>query len=694
MPLPFLLGALAVGAGVLGVGGHLAAKDTNERAQRVAEDAQDLYNSAKRSLEQAQNATEKALLKLGYEKKNVLDSSMKVFLNSYEKVKNIELKESVGLDEISNFAIDQQGAIQLREMTDIYSSTIKSGATGATAGAVVALAASGSLTVVTGGLATAGSALLAGEVTAAAGIAGSALSFGAAMTPLAAVAAPVVLFTGISASMKADENLEKANAMYAEAEEASEKMKVSETLCNAISKRSDMFDDLLIDLNSMFAECAGVMAGVIRKKEGRIFKKKLSSNDFTEDELKLMAVTRSLAGAVKSVIDTPILSKDGNIAYESEKTYEQTIEKLPDFNNAVEEVRQIDFEAKPIDATVVSKNNVRANTSSTSNSILGKTRNVFAVVIGIIIASAFASSLALIITQGSEKFWFMNSLSVNTVSLWMVIFSTLTMIIGHLYSEKFINFCGFLEAVGLSLLYVQFCRTVEMMNHYIIFSVIMMIVALVLWNFFDGKKKKWACGSYVSNICFCMASFPFFFLAYALLSKLIGISTGFCLVLSTLVNAFFVFAFMLQTTDSGSFTNNTISKSNQKTNSLTKNDFTIYHDGNIWNFYDKFAHSDAWYTYVNGDNFHTNRGVSFPSKLVDVTSLYGHSNTYPFNEDSDIFLRIGNDNQSQDILRLKTATKYIYYSNFIGGDKVSISFYFDSDNNLLLVGYLLGDLSR
>ncbi|MBU5488796.1 hypothetical protein KQI77_11720 [Clostridium sp. MSJ-8] len=544
MPIPFLLGALAVGAGVLGAGGHLSAKETNERAQRVAEDAQDLYNSAKRSLEQAQNSTEKALLKLGYEKKNVLDSSMRVFLNSYEKVKNIEVKESIGLDEISNFAIDQQGAIQLREMTDIYSSTIKSGATGVAAGSVVALAASGSLTVVTGGLATAGSALLAGEVTAAAGIAGSALSFGAAMTPLAAVAAPVVLFTGISASMKADENLEKANAMYSEAEAASEKMKVSETLCNAISKRSDMFDDLLVDLNSMFAECVGIMAGVIRKKEGRIFKKKLSSNDFTEDELKLMAVTRSLAGAVKAVIDTPILSKDGNIAQESEQIYEQTTEKLPDFNNAVEEVKQIDYKAKP-DAIVVSKNNARTNnTSSTSNSILRKTRNVFAVVIGFILATEFASSLALIITQGSDRVWFMNSLSVNTVSLWLVIFSTFTMIIGHFYSEKFINFCEILEFVGLSLLYVQFCRTIELINHYIIFSVVMMVIAVILFDFFEGKKEKWACGSYVASLFLSLAFFPFFYLAYALLSKFIGISDGFCLALSTVINAFFVLVSM------------------------------------------------------------------------------------------------------------------------------------------------------
>ena len=32
MPLPFLLGAIGVAAGVVGVGGHLSAKETNEEA--------------------------------------------------------------------------------------------------------------------------------------------------------------------------------------------------------------------------------------------------------------------------------------------------------------------------------------------------------------------------------------------------------------------------------------------------------------------------------------------------------------------------------------------------------------------------------------------------------------------------------------------------------------------------------------
>lgn len=353
MPIPFLLAGLSAVAGLAGLGGHMSAKEMNEKAQNISMEAQELYNASKASLEKVQNETEKSLLKLGYSKKKTLDYSMKQFLDLYERIKHISIRESVGLNEISNFKIEPQDVIQLREMSNIYSSSIKSGATGAAAGAVVALAASGSLSIVTSGLSIAGSFLAAGEVSAAAGIAGSALSFGAAMTPLAAIAAPVVLFTGISASMKADENLEKAQAMHAEAEAACEKMKVSETLCKAISDRSEMFNDLLVQLDGMFSECTSLLEEVIRKKYKRIFKKEITSDDFSDNDLKLVAVTRSLAGAVKAVIDTPILTKDGNISDESQEIYNQTTYKLPDFSKAVEEVKAIDYDEKPVIADSV-----------------------------------------------------------------------------------------------------------------------------------------------------------------------------------------------------------------------------------------------------------------------------------------------------------------------------------------------------
>lgn len=323
---------------VLGIGGHLSAKETNEKAQQLATEAQNLYNTAKNSLEQAQKETEAALVALGNRKKAVLENSMEQFLRAYERVKAIKVSESIGLDEISNFKFEQQDALQLQEMSSIYQSAFTSGATGAATGAAIALATSGALPIVTGVLSTAGSALAAGQIGAAVGMTGSAFSFGLAMTPLQAVVAPVVLFTGISSSMKADENLEKAQTMYSEAKAATEKMQISETLCRAIQKRATMFNSLLKELNNLFADCAYLLDQVTLKKSSS-GNATIDVNTLTEEELKLIAVTRALAGAVKAVIDTPMLSSDGTLTAESEDIYDSTKTALPAFRTAVGEVK-------------------------------------------------------------------------------------------------------------------------------------------------------------------------------------------------------------------------------------------------------------------------------------------------------------------------------------------------------------------
>lgn len=532
MPLPFILAGLA---GIIGAGGHLAAKETNEKAQSISQSAQDLYNEAKRSLEQAQNKTEKSLLKLGYAKKNILDSSMHQFLNSYDKIKQIQVNQSVSLDELSRFTFDQQGAIELRKMTDIYAGSIKSGATGAAAGAVVALAASGSLSIVTGGLATAGSALMAGEVSAAAGIAGSALSFGAAMTPLAAVAAPVVLFTGISASMKADENLEKANTMYAEAEAASEKMKVSETLCTGITNRAEMFSELLDNLNKMFSECSGLLAGVIQKKEGKIFKKKLNSQDFTQEELNLIAVTRALAGAVKSVIDTPILSQDGNISEVSADVYNQTVEKLPDFNQAVDEVQCIDYHVKPIEAKVPKTKITHAKAVASGPAILNSARNILSIILGVVLGTMFYEKCALHISNDNVKVLIWSSYFVNKCAIWLVICSSVIMLIGEFRKTLVEKFCGYASGIALSALYIQYCRTFEQMEHYIIASVIVFVVCSFIYSTLEEKKRVWQSGTFFSCMFLCIAMMPVLFLLYAFASSFLSFSSVMCLNITTVL---------------------------------------------------------------------------------------------------------------------------------------------------------------
>lgn len=247
---------------------------------------------------------------------------MKSFLNSYQKIKNIQFKESVGINEISKLAINQQGVIELKEMIELYSTSIKSN----DIEDVVVLATLGSVWAAASGVSTA------------LGIGG-----------------PAALFiTAIFADIEADENLEKAKVMYAEVEVEIEKMKENEIFCGAIFDRADMLHDLLVDLNKMFSVCTSLLVEMLKKKERETFDKKLTSEDFTEDELKLIAVTRALAGAVKSIIDTPILTKNGNISYESGDVCYQTVDMMHDLSLIVEDV-EVNYGCENVNARKIKR---------------------------------------------------------------------------------------------------------------------------------------------------------------------------------------------------------------------------------------------------------------------------------------------------------------------------------------------------
>ena len=299
MPLPFLVWAAAAAVGGLGAVGHAVARDDQKEAERIAKRAQDTYESAKKSLETCMGNMNQSLLSLGRSKKNVYDTSMTKFMRNYERIENIPNKNFPGMDELRNFRITPEDMIQLRRMSSIYEGSLAAGAGAGTAAGLMALAANGSLTTV-------GGALMTGSIgTALTGIGSLAAS------PLAVVAAPVMFFTALSASFKADENKEKARLMLAEANEKAEKMKTNETLCRAIGERADMFDSLLVRLEGMFSQCAGKLEDLVFRKAGYDFSRKIQGYELNDSEVNLCFATASLAKAVMSVLNTPILTKDG-----------------------------------------------------------------------------------------------------------------------------------------------------------------------------------------------------------------------------------------------------------------------------------------------------------------------------------------------------------------------------------------------
>ena len=176
---------------------------------------------------------------------------------------------------------------------------------------------------------------MAGNIGGALGTIGGALS----ATPLAVIGAPVMFFTALSASIKADENKEKARAMLAEAEAKAEKMKTDETFCRAVGERADMFRGLLEKLDVMFAPCVGRFEDIVRSKSVYNYGRKISCYELSNSEVAVCAVTTSLAGAVKAVLKTPILTRDNsNINPEANTTIREVSKALPAFADKVRTV--------------------------------------------------------------------------------------------------------------------------------------------------------------------------------------------------------------------------------------------------------------------------------------------------------------------------------------------------------------------
>ena len=117
---------------------------------------------------------------------------------------------------------------------------------------------------------------------------------------------------------------------------------------------------------------------VVRQKTGMLKGKTVDASTFTEDELKLVMVTRSLAGAVKAVIDVPILTSDGDINPDAKVKYENTMKELPAFRSAVNEVEHIDYTQKARVTTVKHSSECKNNsTSSLRNCLIVVSRTFF-----------------------------------------------------------------------------------------------------------------------------------------------------------------------------------------------------------------------------------------------------------------------------------------------------------------------------
>jgi hypothetical protein len=291
------------------------AKDVNRRAGA-------LYEGAKDRLEESRKKSEIALEGLGEAKIHVLDGSVNRFIDTFGMIHNVELEDSVGLDELRNFKIDQQAFQEMKKLGGFASSLLGGAVGGSLAGGLAAFGAYSA--AMTFGAASTGTAIaslsgiaatnatlafLGGGSLAAGGlgIAGGTIVLGGV------VAGPALAVLGFFLDAKASKNLDNAYSNMAEARKIVEELGMAADICDGIEQRSEMFFDLLVKLDAL-------LIPFIDKMEMIIDISGCDYSQYNSNSKKIVAMSISVAAAIKKILDTPILTEDGKVTDSSLQT--------------------------------------------------------------------------------------------------------------------------------------------------------------------------------------------------------------------------------------------------------------------------------------------------------------------------------------------------------------------------------------
>lgn len=310
MPIPFILGGLALMAGGYGVKKGFDASEKNDKAERIVRRSKRDYKSAKNRTENKQSETNNNLEELGLLKVKIFTNEIKTLIELMSKCKK------------GNSQYDDKKYLTKSELKELNlavnnSLEISSGlASGATAGALTGMGAYGAV----GMLASASTGTAIGSLSGVAATnatlawlgGGSLASGGLGMAGGTAVlgglvAGPLIAVGGMFIDSRAEENLTQARKQEAEVDKAIESMKLIQSELNGIISRTDELENILIETKNKFNNT----------KDG------LQNNYCGDKNFKYLM---SLGKTLKNLLDIPILDNNGQANNNVTTRIDRTIE--------------------------------------------------------------------------------------------------------------------------------------------------------------------------------------------------------------------------------------------------------------------------------------------------------------------------------------------------------------------------------
>lgn len=331
MPIPFILAGAAVALGGYGVKKGIDAKDDFDVAKKRNNKAKNIYEEAENKLENEKQMTNKSLEQLGYLKASIYKESLKDFIETFEKIKNIDFNDNLDKGTLKN--LNQQDILNIKstviEMHEILGGGVAAIGSGAAAG-LGALGGVGMLASASTGTAIASLSGAAATNATLAWLGGGALSaggFGMAggMAVLGGiVAGPVLAVGGFMMASKAEEAKYTASSNLEKARAGAEQMSTAGIVLNGIYNRTVEFKTVLNPLNKIFIAHIKALEYVV--DNGTDYR------TYSEENKKLVMLTAAMANTIKNICDAPIIDEEGKVTIKSKEVLKTASDLMKQIN--------------------------------------------------------------------------------------------------------------------------------------------------------------------------------------------------------------------------------------------------------------------------------------------------------------------------------------------------------------------------
>ncbi|WQX63055.1 glycine zipper family protein [Helicobacter pylori] len=323
MPLPFILGGLALVAAGYGVKKGIDALDADCEADEFIKKAENLKEESTKKAESAESDCRRAFMRFGKKKLHVLSHSVSNFLNHFHRLNRSRI--TIGTKDTDMQDIQKQ-VLDARKITNQYrevdffdvSGVVAGSAIGGVLAAYGAYAGVGMLASTAGGVAIAELSGVAATNATLAWLGGGALSVGGfgmvgGMAVLGGlVAGPALAILGAFSASKMEEKLENAKAYCSQVEKVAKEADAVIDNLQAIRKMADLFTRQITKFDALFFSLAQDAIATMKKHN-------YDTSRYNQKERDQLCVTVSTLMTLSAFLKVSIMDKHQKLNEKAQK---------------------------------------------------------------------------------------------------------------------------------------------------------------------------------------------------------------------------------------------------------------------------------------------------------------------------------------------------------------------------------------